>query len=348
MALLPGDPFPNFRAPGNTNPNYILNSAAGRYLVLAVLSGEDEARFDAAVDQIRAVRRLMDDDKFSLFGLVDGNASWRGRAVDDLPGVRWLFDDGAVRSLLGGLEAPGWVVIDPSFRVIATASLSRGPELLASLDRLPEVDRHGGHPVNAPVLDIPRLFEPEFCTALIDHYNRTGGQTSGFMREIDGMTRLVHDRSHKRRSDVVLEPGPLIQAVQNRIARRLVPEIQKAFQFQVTRIERYLIAAYDGDDGGVFRPHRDNTTKATAHRRFAVSINLNADYDGGDLRFPEFGKRTYRPSVGGAVVFSCSLLHEATTVTRGRRYAFLPFLYDDAAAEIRAANAGFLDVPEAN
>ncbi|RYG09162.1 MAG: 2OG-Fe(II) oxygenase, partial [Caulobacteraceae bacterium] len=69
----------------------------------------------------------------------------------------------------------------------------------------------------------------------------------------------------------------------------------------------------------------------------------NADYDGGDLRFPEFGSRTFRPSVGGAVVFSCSLLHEATMVTRGTRYAFLPFLYDEAAAEVRRANLEFLE-----
>jgi hypothetical protein len=42
-------------------------------------------------------------------------------------------------------------------------------------------------------------------------------------------------------------------------------------------------------------------------------------------------------------VFSCSLLHEATPVTSGTRYAFLPFLYDEKAAEIREANNPFLD-----
>jgi hypothetical protein len=73
-----------------------------------------------------------------------------------------------------------------------------------------------------------------------------------------------------------------------------------------------------------------------------VTINLNDDYDGGDLRFPEFGSRTYRAEPGGAVIFSCSLLHEATPVTRGRRYATLPFLYDDAAAKSRDANNAFL------
>ncbi|MFM7690901.1 MAG: hypothetical protein ACKPAC_15840 [Alphaproteobacteria bacterium] len=32
-------------------------------------------------------------------------------------------------------------------------------------------------------------------------------------------------------------------------------------------------------------------------------------------------------------------------VTAGQRYAFLPFLYDEAAAKLRAENRGFLDAP---
>ena len=128
-----------------------------------------------------------------------------------------------------------------------------------------------------------------------------------------------------------------------RIVRRLVPEIHKVFQFQVTRLERYIIACYGADPGGYFRPHRDNTTKGTAHRRFAVTINLNAEeYEGCDLRFPEFGSTVYRAPTGGAVVFSCSLLHEATPMRRGTRYAFLPFLYDDAAARLREDNIQYL------
>jgi hypothetical protein len=53
--------------------------------------------------------------------------------------------------------------------------------------------------------------------------------------------------------------------------------------------------------------------------------------------------RCYSAPTGGAVVFSCSLLHEATTVMKGRRYMFLPFLCDDAARRIREDNMPFLD-----
>jgi hypothetical protein len=75
-----------------------------------------------------------------------------------------------------------------------------------------------------------------------------------------------------------------------RIHDRLVPEIDKAFQFTVTRMERHIVACYDAAEEAHFRPHRDNTTKGTAHRRFAVSLFLNTGaYEGGLLRFPEFG-----------------------------------------------------------
>jgi predicted 2-oxoglutarate/Fe(II)-dependent dioxygenase YbiX len=96
-------------------------------------------------------------------------------------------------------------------------------------------------------------------------------------------------------------------------------------------------------NGGHFRAHRDNTTKGTAHRRFALSLNLNDDFEGGELSFPEYGPRSYKMPAGCAVIFSGSLLHKVSPVTRGRRYAFLPFLYDDAAAALREKNNAYLD-----
>lgn len=340
--LTPGDPFPPFRTPGLSNPNYVFDSAAGRYLLLAVLSDADEAAIGRAMSLVVGSRHRFDDARISFFGLLPETPVWRARVQDQLPGVRWLFDDGHVRSELK-TEGVQWILVDPALRVLGRVGEADAPALLDELDRLPPVELHTGTQAHAPVLIVPRVFEPGFVQTLIDHYDKTGGVESGFMREIDGITKLVNDPTHKRRSDVIIEDQGLIAAARARIARRLTPDIFKAFQYRATRIERYLIATYDAATGGYFRPHRDNTTKGTAHRRFAVSINLNADFDGGDLRFPEYGAATFRPPPGGAVVFSCSLLHEATAVTRGRRYAFLPFLYDEAAAEIRAENQKFLE-----
>jgi hypothetical protein len=37
-------------------------------------------------------------------------------------------------------------------------------------------------------------------------------------------------------------------------------------------------------------------------------------------------------------VFSASILHEVSRVTRGRRYVFLTFLFDEEAERVRQAN----------
>jgi predicted 2-oxoglutarate/Fe(II)-dependent dioxygenase YbiX len=137
--------------------------------------------------------------------------------------------------------------------------------------------------------------------------------------------------------DYFISDANALQRTRELLERRLLPMVYRAFQFSTTRIERYLVGRYDAETGGHFRPHRDNTAPVVAHRRFAVTINLNEGYEGGDLRFPEFGSETYRAPPGDAIVFSCSLLHEVTQVTRDRRYAFLSFLYDERSQQMREA-----------
>jgi predicted 2-oxoglutarate/Fe(II)-dependent dioxygenase YbiX len=107
------------------------------------------------------------------------------------------------------------------------------------------------------------------------------------------------------------------------------------------------VSCYDSALGGHFYRHRDNVNVGAQHRRFAVSINLNTDYDGCDLILPEFGRRQYRAPCGGAVVFSCGALHEVTPITRGKRYAFVPFLYGEEDAALREANNAHLQAGEA-
>ena len=342
MTLLYGDPAPGFALAGVSNPRYVFDTAAGRYLLLAfVPAGPAVAR---AVATIERQRPAFNDGHASAFVIVVGKDKGRNKREDRIPGLRFLFDeDAAVAALYDAADAERWHLVDPALHVMAAVGADQAAALVDRTAALPPPGRHGGPEGSAPVLLTPRIFEPAFCEQLIAHYRAVGGEPSGFMREVDGVTTLMTDTSHKRRSDVIIEDGMLQQQAVARLNRRLLPQIHKAFNFKATRIERYLVARYDAETGGFFRPHRDNTTKGTAHRRFAVSINLNADYDGGDLRFPEFGPRTYRPPPGGAVVFSCSVLHEATPVTRGERFAFLPFLYDEDAAQIRQANLKFLD-----
>ncbi|GAB4163791.1 MAG: hypothetical protein Tsb006_3080 [Rickettsiaceae bacterium] len=310
------------------------------------------------------LRKYFDDSKVSFFGVsVDPEDEQKEKVKQITPGIRYFWDfDRSVSYAYGAsilenpnLYIPFTLVLDPLLRVIANIPFTdierHNNALLGILNVLPEIDNHAAVPLNAPVLVLPRVFEPEFCKELIKLYKKNGGMESGFMREKDGNTIGIIDYSFKRRQDFSFDIFAGLEDLRDiicaKLQRRLVPEIYKSFQFQVTRIERYVVACYESEVGGFFRPHRDNTTKGTAHRRFACTINLNAEeYEGGDLRFPEFGTRTYRAPTGGAVVFSCSLLHEATPVKSGTRYAFLPFLYDDAAAKIRDENKKFIKEEE--
>jgi predicted 2-oxoglutarate/Fe(II)-dependent dioxygenase YbiX len=237
-------------------------------------------------------------------------------------------------------------VLDPTLRVLKVIPLrqdgSDGNELVTYMKSLPPASTFAGFELQAPVLVLTNVFEPEFCEKLIALYETHGNDESGFRREVEGKTVQIHDHGHKRRRDHIITDDEIMRHAQQRFKRAVVPELLKSYQYKATRMERYLVGCYRAEDGGHFVAHRDNTTKGTAHQRFAVSVNLNSDFDGGEVSFPEYGPRGFKPSPGSAVVFSCSLLHAVSKVTRGRRYAFLPFLYDDEAAKIRAANNEFL------
>ncbi len=351
VGLYRGDPAPWFTVRCTSNEQYHFESIGGRCVVLCFFGSAAQPLSAAVLAAFLERREIFDDERACFFGVsVDPEDERQQRVRQRLPGFRWFWDfDLAVSRAYGALREEGaappaylpqTVALDERLRVLGAVPF-RG-EAAAHVE---EVLRMIVAPAeqHAPVLLVPRVFEPGLCRALIEHYAQHGGSDSGVMRERGGMTVGVHDHGFKRRRDQTILDEELRGACVARIHRRLVPEIARAFAFEATRVERHIVACYDAADGGFFSPHRDNTSPGTAHRRFAVTLNLNAgEYGGGDLRFPEFGRRTYRAEAGGAVVFSCALLHEATPITSGRRFAYLPFLYDDAAAKVREANQRFL------
>lgn len=333
MPLRFGEPAPWFTAPTVSHPEFVFDSAAGRYVLMLFLPSDPD-RAGPALQALSRRQTLFDDGKASAFVVMADPNMMPG--LRDLRGLRWFPDrDGAIARRFEA-ESPHWLLLDPMLRVIAAAPLSDAEAILDQVAALGPPGAHAGVPLHAPVLVAPRIFEPELCRTLIGLHEDDGGRFTGVMRDQGDRTVHVMDEL-KRRRDVTIRDPELIDAVRTRLETRLFPLIRRALGFTATRIERYLVSCYDENDGGVFHPHRDDTTQGTAHRRFAVSLNLNDDFDGGDLRFAEFGAATYRAPVGGAVVFACGLMHEATRVTRGRRYAFLPFLYDEAGAEVLAA-----------
>ena len=348
--LAVGEPAPWFHARAlNGKERYAFESVAGRWIVLFLGGSIGRPAQRRALTHAARHRHLFDDERAAFFGVtVDPSDEGEGRIVQHLPGIRWFLDyDRAVSILYGAADsdpatyAPHWLLLDPMLRVHGLAPLGQEERIFEELER-----RLAEPPVSvgAPVLVVPQILPPELCRVLIDRYEADGGKPTGSMSDQGGITTHTIDPAFKRRRDYLIEDPALIATLKAHLGRILRPLVGRAFQFDATRVERWLVACYDSKDEGMFRPHRDNTTKGTAHRKFACTINLNAeDYDGGDLRFPEFGAQEYRAPTGGAVVFSCSLLHEARPVTRGRRYAFLPFLYDDEGARVREANLAFVD-----
>ncbi len=358
MAFSRGDPVPFLEARTGGTAAFPFHTVGGRAVVLSFLGS---LQVPAAADVVRHIlerhRAWFDDDRACFFGIsIDPGDEQRGLLQDQLPGIRFIRDfDHAVSRLYGAAGAseqgktgyrPMTLVLDPMLRVAAAIPIHDNPHHHEELD---QAIAALGIPQDspAPVLVLPNVFEPEICAQLTALGEAGEGRASGVMREVEGSTVEVKDARHKRRRDTMITDPALQVQLRDRMGLRLLPAILQAFHFRVTHLERYLVACYDAGDGGFFNAHRDNVTRGTAHRRLAVTINLNADYDGGELVFPEFGSRTYRAEPGAATVFSCSLMHEVLPVRRGKRFAFLPFLHDDAAERIRLQNATYIKSDDA-
>jgi len=339
-----GDPVPWFGAPLLVGGSFNLQVAAGRWIVLAFLGSPADPRAAKELAELLREAHLFDPDRIVFYGVLTAppaDPAPYGQLCTDA--LSFIADyDGAVSRSFGAAAMPRTVVLDPMLRAVANVPwdepAGHAQTVRGLLRSLPAVDDAAGVPLSAPVLIVPRIFDFALCDVLVQFYEKLGGQDSGFLFDVEGKTTRVVDYRLKRRNDLVVAHPELREAIRGQIVRRLVPAVAQYFQFQATRMDRYIVACYDSTVGGHFHRHRDNVNIGAQHRRFAVTINLNSDYQGCDLLFPEFGRRVYRAPPGGAVVFSCGALHQVTPVTRGRRYAFLAFLYGEADAALRAAN----------
>ncbi|HEY1721247.1 MAG TPA: 2OG-Fe(II) oxygenase [Magnetospirillaceae bacterium] len=344
-----GDPIPWFSAKTVSGSRIDIHVDAGRYLVLTFIGkpGDGNGDTDPKLGELMFQPSLFREDHIILYGVLEAAPADRSRyKLIRRPGISFLADyDGALAQQFGVRDRPWTFVLDPMLRVIASIPYDHpeghGKLLRETLQGLPPPAQHAGVPLKAPVLIVPRVLEFDLCDAMVEYHRRSEGTDSGFLLDKDGVTRTITDYTFKRRTDVVVRDLELVTLLRQRIVSRVLPAMKQAFSFEPTRMDRYLIASYHANTGDHFFRHRDNLNAGAAHRRFAMTLNLNAEaknYDGGDLRFPEFGTDTYRPPTGGAVIFSCGLLHEVTPMTRGERFAFLSFLYGEEDAKRRAAN----------
>ncbi|MCC7047996.1 MAG: 2OG-Fe(II) oxygenase [Alphaproteobacteria bacterium] len=223
-----------------------------------------------------------------------------------------------------GLKA---VVIDANQRVLATLGEgapetwpARALEWLKAHWRPQPPVRPGTTP---PILLVPDAFDAGLCRDLIAAWQADHREMG-----VSGSTDALLYGRKKSQDHIVKEPA-LHQRVSATLNRRIAPEVLKAFTFRGPYgFDAHIVQGYDATRQDFFGLHRDNLSPRTRHRRFAISLNLNDDFDGGELRFPEYGGAHYRMEAGTACVFSCSLLHEALPVTKGQRFSLTTFMCD--------------------
>jgi predicted 2-oxoglutarate/Fe(II)-dependent dioxygenase YbiX/peroxiredoxin len=339
-----GDPVPWFAAPLVTGGSFILHVHAGRWIVLCFLGSPANPRVNEELAELLREAPLFDEDRLIVRGVLTAPPDDLAKYPEvSTKAVSFLADyDGAISRSFGALDMPRTIVLDPMLRAVADIPWDFAPghaeTVRGVLRSLPAIDDSAGVSMSAPALIVPRVLNFELCDFLVQFYEQQGGEDSGFLVDVGGKTTTLVDYRLKRRNDLVVAAPELRELIGGQIVRRLLPAVERYFQFQATRMDRYIVACYDSGIGGHFYRHRDNVNAGAQHRRFAVTINLNSDYDGCDLLFPEFGRKVYRAPHGGALVFSCGALHQVTPITRGRRYAFLAFLYAEADAIRREAN----------
>lgn len=361
-----GDPAPWFSIPSTNNPLFHFSTVGGRRVVLFFFASAAFEQIQVMLKSFQELSEEFQSLQVAQFGVsVDPADKEQNRPTTIAPSFIFFWDldktvsqqygvsrDVEQNGVAGVHYAPQTFVLNENLQIINILPMGEphqhAQQVLDFIKTLPPIEEARAATSHAPVLVIPKVLDKAFCRSLIDMYKAHGGSPSGFMRQIDEKTVGIHDDTFKKRRDFFIEDPKVKQQLNTIILRRVRPEVEKAFQFTITRFERYLVGCYDAQSGGYFRPHRDNTSKATRHRRFAMTLNLNVgEYTGGFLRFPEYAPHGYKGDSGTAIIFSCSVLHEATPVISGQRFALLSFFYGNEDAVVRQANFKYLaDAPD--
>ncbi len=340
LSLRPGDRVPDFALPGlDGKLRKLIWSFTGEPVALLViddlrtLDGEQFAGLlarcnDAATvpvvicgNAVAAAKPLWaklggkDDDRLLL---CDGDRKF-------VPAL--LAQGGAALGAGGGLRQRV-IVLDANQRVAATFD-SRA--LLAAAESIGSVadgarSNAGADQIigtaMAPVLVLPRVFEPDFCSQVIRLWQKGDHQDSGVSSRYGNVGVL----ELKRTEDYMVVEPMMQKAISDRLAWRIGPELIKVFAFdREFSFDAHVVLSYSAEGKHFFGAHRDNGAPTTADRAFAVSLNLNDDFEGGELVFPEYAGVKVSPPAGAAAVFSCSVLHRALPVTRGRRFVLTTF-----------------------
>ena len=245
------------------NPRFSFSSLAGRFVALVFLGDFKSSIANTFINKVSKRCPLFSDEHIVRFAVTLKQQDQKNsNALKAFPKQRIFYDHkGNISETYNAINKekneyhPYWLILDPTLRVYLKGSILEPDKFINELNKLPIPSLHVDTNIQlwAPVLLVPRVFEPEFCKKLVSYYKSGNPDPSGFMRTVDGKTKELRDPTVKRRNDISIEDTNLQDNIKHKIRTRLAPEIKKAFQFSATRIERYIVCPVDNsnDNGSV-------------------------------------------------------------------------------------------------
>ncbi|HSN17778.1 MAG TPA: hypothetical protein VLV87_06165, partial [Gammaproteobacteria bacterium] len=266
--LMPGDRIPDFgRLDPSGKQRLFYDIHHGQPVVLFLCGRAADPATHAELAAVTAADRIW--DKVTRVALVLGGPAELAPLEKELGGdAILLVDDGALsQHLLGKLpDALTALILDDNLRIIERRERDGDArvfvqDIAAAYAARPQLTPKTLQQ-QAPVLFIPRALDERFCRDLIAYFEETGGTPSGTAYVEGDKAVWKPNPDVKMRRDVYIESGPWLARVKDALVRRVLPEIQRCFNFQVTQHEVFKLIRYDAG-AGYFHAHRDNESRDT-------------------------------------------------------------------------------------
>ena len=206
--------------------------------------------------------------------------------------------------------------IDKNLKILKKSTFNCINKLLADSENDNRLIRKNMHP---PILIVPNVINKELADKLMHYLDNTNHH-----KDKRGTKVREHTTASKELSDCLDE----------KLSKSLFPEIEKVFYNKITHRENWKICSYKSEDGGKFHVHRD-TIHPYLHRKFAMSLILNDNYQGGGITFPEYTDQIITAPKYSAIIFPGTLYHEVKKINSGIRYVVISFLFTDKEAAIK-------------
>ena len=138
----------------------------------------------------------------------------------------------------------------------------------------------------------------------------------------------------KRRYDLFINNIEIIKTIDNFFYDNLYSEIKSNFS-DIKYREKWKLGHYNYEDNGFYNLHTDTAGDTKYRKTSCVTMLSNSDdYEGGELHFPDLGKK-FKLDKGDVIIFDSSLLHGVYPVTKGERNVLISFFFDDEGMKIK-------------